>query len=198
MVDLNGKIQVITSATTQVRSYDFNTGNIIWTSTGLTRNVIPNPVYENGILFVMSGFRGSALQAIDLAKAKGDISETDAIVWKYNHDTPYTPSPLLMNGKLYFLRVNNGFLTCLDAKDGNVNYAKQKLDGISTLYSSPTGVKDRLYIAAKNIVLVIKAGETFEVLASNKLEDDFHASPVIVGNKLILRGFKSLYCFAVG
>ena len=39
VVEVNGKPQVITSATTQIRSYDFETGEIIWTSTGLTRNV---------------------------------------------------------------------------------------------------------------------------------------------------------------
>jgi len=100
-----------------------------------------------------------------------------------------------MNGKLYFLRVNNGNISCLNAKDGTVYYAKEKLEGISAIFSSPTGVNDRLYIAAKDICLVIKAGETFEILQSNKLDDEFHASPVVVGNELILRGFKSLYCF---
>ncbi|HKL32228.1 MAG TPA: hypothetical protein VJ919_06835, partial [Tangfeifania sp.] len=62
--------------------------------------------------------------------------------------------------------------------------------------SSPTGVDDRIYIAAENVVMVVKAGETFEVIASNELNDNFHASPVIVGNDLILRGFGSLYCFS--
>lgn len=195
VIEINGKTQVITSATTQVRSYNYNTGEIIWTSTGLTRNVIPVPVYDDGILYVMSGFRGSALQAIDLSKAKGDLTGTNAIVWTYEQDTPYTPNPVLMNGKLYFLRVNNGFISCLNAKDGTVYYAKEKLDGISAIFSSPTGVADRLYIAAKDICLVLRAGETFEILQSNKLGDEFHASPVIVGNELILRGFKSLYCF---
>lgn len=195
VVEINGITQVITCATSQVRSYNYETGEIIWISTGLTRNVIPNPVYEDGILYVMSGFRGNALQAIDLAKAKGDITETEAILWTYNQDTPYTPCPLLMNGKLYFLRANNGVLTCLDAKTGKVFYSKEKLEGISTLFSSPTGINDRLYIAAENICLVIKAGEKFEVAATNVLEDNFHASPVVVGNELILKGFNSLYCF---
>jgi len=196
VVEVNGKPQVITSATTNVRSNDFETGELIWTSTGLTRNVIPNPVYEDGILYVMSGFRGSAMQAIDLAKAKGDITGTAAILWTVAEDTPYTPNPVLMNGKLYFLRVNNGYLTCLDAKTGKVFYTKQKLEGINAIFSSPTGVADRLYIVADKICLVIKAGETFEVLASNVLDDNFHASPVIVGDELFLRGFKSLYCFS--
>ena len=195
VVEANGQPQLITVATSQVRSYNANTGEIIWTSTGMTRNCIPNPVYADGILYVMSGFRGNALQAIDIAKAKGDITGTPAVLWTYNQDTPYTPSPLLMDGKLYFLRANNGFLTCLDAKTGTVLYSKEKLEGISDLYSSPTGGNGKVYIATENICLVIKAGEKFELLSSNKIDDDFHASPVIAGKKLILRGFKSLYCF---
>jgi outer membrane protein assembly factor BamB len=195
VVEVNGKPQVITSATTQVRSYDYNTGEVIWSCSGMTRNVIPNPVYADGILYVMSGFRGNALFAIDIAKAKGDITGSSVVLWTYNQDTPYTPSPLLMNGKLYFLRANNGELTCLDAKTGKVLYSKEKLEGIGNLYSSPSGSGDRIYVAAENICLVVKAGETFGILSSNVLEDNFHASPVIVGNELILRGFKSLYCF---
>ncbi len=74
VVDVNGKAQVITAATNMVVSYDLETGEVVWTSTGLTRNVIPNPVYDNGILYVMSGYRGNALQAIDIANAKGDIT----------------------------------------------------------------------------------------------------------------------------
>lgn len=195
-LDVNGRTQVITSATNQVRSYDYQTGEIIWTSTGLTRNVIPVPVYADGILYVMSGFRGNALQAIDITKAKGDITGSEAILWTYNQDTPYTPCPLLMDGKLYFLRANNGELTCLDAKSGQMLYSKEKLEGIGNLYSSPSGVGDRIYVAAENICVVIKAGEKFEIISSNELNDNFHASPVIVGNELILRGFNSLYCFS--
>ena len=196
VAEVNGQPQVITTATNQIRAYDFHTGNIIWTSTGLTRNVIPNPVYANGILYAMSGFRGSAMQAIDLSKAKGDITGTDAILWTYDQETPYTPQPLVMNGRLYFLRVNNGFLSCIDAKTGEPFYTKQNLRDISTLYSSPTGTTGRLYIAADKTVMVIREGNEFEVLESNQLDDNFHASPVIVGNDLILRGFKSLYCFS--
>lgn len=195
VVEANGKTQVITAATKAIRSYDVESGELLWSGTGLTGNVIPNPMVEKGILYVMSGFRGSAMQAIDLSKAKGDITGTDAIVWEYNQDTPYTPCAVLMNGKLYFLRVNNGFLSCLNAGDGSVVYSKEKVEGISTLFSSPAGVADRIYIAAENICVVINAGEKYELLESNQLEDNFHASPVIAGNQLILRGFKSLYCF---
>ncbi len=196
IVEVNGKAQVITAATSKVRSYDFETGELVWECTGLTRNVIPNPVYADGMLYVMSGYRGNALLAIDLAKAKGDITATDAIVWKYMQDTPYTPSPVLMDGKLYFLKANNGSISCLDAKDGKVNYSNQTLPGIVNIYSSPTGAGGYLYIAGDGVVDVIKAGPAFEMVSNNKLDDTFHASPVVIGNDLYLRGFKFLYCIS--
>jgi len=196
VVEISGKTQVITSATNKVRSYDSESGEIIWECTGMTRNVIPSPVYANGIVYLMSGFRGNALKAIDLAQAKGDLTGSKAILWEYNQDTPYTPSPVLMDGKLYFLKANNGILTCLDAKDGKVIYSNQKLNGITNIFSSPTGNKDKIYIAATGVVDVVKAGNNFELLSQNTLDDTFEASPVITGNDLILRGYKYLYSFS--
>jgi outer membrane protein assembly factor BamB len=195
-VEVNGKAQLITSATNKVRSYDAETGQVIWECTGMTRNVIPNPMYADGILYLMSGFRGTALKAVDLAKAKGDITGTPAILWEYNQDTPYTPSAVLMNGYLYFLKGNNGIMTCLDAKTGKPLYSNQKLDGITNIFSSPTGNKDKIYVAATNTINVIKAGPEFSILAKNTLDDTFHASPIMVGNDLFLRGFKYLYCIS--
>lgn len=196
VVEVNGKAQVVTSATNKVRSYDAQTGAVVWECTGMTKNVIPCPVYADGILYLMSGFRGTALKAIDLAKAKGDITGTPAVLWEYNQDTPYTPSPLLMDGKLYFIKNNNGILSALNAKTGKVLYSNEKLDGISAIFSSPTGCGDKIYIAATNVVDVIQAGSTFKLLAKNTLNDTFEASPVVVGNDLILRGAKYLYCIS--
>ena len=196
IVEVNGKAQVITSATNKVRSYDAQTGEIIWECTGMTKNVIPCPTYADGILYLNSGFRGNAIKAIDLAKAKGDITGTPIILWEYNQDASYTPSPVLMDGKYYFMKGNNGIMTCLDAKTGKVIYSNQKLEGISNIFSSPTGCKDKIYIAATNTVDVVKAGGEFSLLAKNSLDDTFHASPVIVGNDLFLRGFKYLYCIS--
>ncbi|HAH24535.1 MAG TPA: hypothetical protein DCL77_12425 [Prolixibacteraceae bacterium] len=196
VVEVNGKAQLITSATKKVRSYDVETGKVIWECTGMTANVIPNPMFANGILYLLSGFRGNAIKAIDLAKAQGDITGTGAILWEYNQDAPYTPSGVLMDGKLYFLKGNKGVMTCLDAKDGKVIYSNQKIDGIDNIFSSPTASKDRIYVAATGAVDVVKAGGEFSLLAKNTLDDTFEASPVVVGNDLFLRGAKYLYCIS--
>ncbi len=89
IVEHAGKNQVITAATSKVRSYDLADGKLLWEGPGLTPGCIASPVHSNGVVYVMSGFRGSALYAIRLAEAKGDITAApQAIVWKYDRDTP--------------------------------------------------------------------------------------------------------------
>jgi outer membrane protein assembly factor BamB len=145
----------------------------------------------------MSGFRGNALMAIDLLKAKGELNGTDAIVWEYNKNASYTPSALLADGKLYFLRSNNGNLTCLDAVDGKENYSLEKLDGTGIIFASPVGADGRIYITSQSgISYVLKEGPTFEILAKNELEDGNFSSPAIVVDDLFIRGFKYLYCIS--
>ena len=51
-----GRKQVITSATHRVRSYDLDSGALIWESEGMTLNAIPTPVSTDGLVFVTSGF----------------------------------------------------------------------------------------------------------------------------------------------
>jgi outer membrane protein assembly factor BamB len=199
VVPVNGRVQVITSATSKIRSYDLETGEIVWEGSGMTANVIPSPLVEGNSVYLMSGFRGNALMAIDLTMAAGNISGSDAVVWEYNQNTPYTPSGLLANGKLYFLRSNNGNLTCLDAVDGKENYSLEKLEGTGTVFASPVGAKDRLYVSSESgITYVIRQGPVFEIMAKNTLDDGNFASPAIAGNEIFIRGFQYLYCISGG
>ena len=195
-VEVNGKLQVITSATNFIRSYDAQTGELIWQCSGQTDNVIPSPVIGFGKVFCTSGYRGSALQAIDLGRT-GDLSGSDAIHWQVNDATPYVPSPLLFRDNLYVCSVNREVVSCYQAQTGKANFVKQTLEGLKGIYASPVGVADRIYFVGRNgVSKVLKYSDTFEVLATNTLEDGFDASPVIVGDELYLKGRKNLYCIA--
>ena len=197
VVEHNGNPQVIVNATRRTRSYDLATGEVLWECGGMTANTIPSPVTANGIVYVTSGFRGNALQAIRLDDAKGDITRGEAIIWDYGRDTPYVPSPLLYDDTLYFLKLNRGVLSAFNASTGEVYYGPERLEGISDVYASPVGAGGHIYIADRDgVTLVIKHGSTLEVLAENVLDDGFNASPVIVGKEIFLRGNRSLYCIA--
>jgi len=189
--------QVVTSATDAVRGYDVETGRLLWQDEGVTLNAIPSPVAADGVVFVTSGFRGSRLAAIDLSAASGDIRGSDAVLWSVDRDTPYVSSPLLHDGLLYLLKSNSGVLTVFDARTGRRQYGPERLRGVRSVYASPVAADGRLYVTSREgTTLVLRAGPTFEVLASNTLDDGFDASPAIVDGEIYFRGQRYLYCIA--
>ena len=197
VIEVNGRPQVIANATERIRAYDLETGEIVWEASGMTVNTIPTPVFGDGIIYTMSGFRGSSLLAIDIAEASGDITGTDVIRWSYDHDTPYVPSPLLHGDKLYILKGNTGILTSFDAQTGDVLYGPVRLPGIEGMYASPVGAGDKVYIAGRDgTVVVIANGPEFDVVAENTLDEGFDASPAVSGDAIFLRGRSHLYCVA--
>ena len=74
VVEEGGRAHVIVPGMNRLRSYDLETGAILWETAGLTMNPIPSPVAGDGMVFATSGFRGNSLKAIRLEGAKGDIS----------------------------------------------------------------------------------------------------------------------------
>ncbi|MBN2011425.1 PQQ-binding-like beta-propeller repeat protein [candidate division KSB1 bacterium] len=197
VAEVNGAPQIITAATNKSRGYNLKDGTVIWELGGLTGNVIPSPMYYNGVAWLMSGFRGNVLQAIKLTNASGDLEKSNAMLWTLDKATPYVPSGCLYQGNLYFLKGNRESLTCLDAATGAIHYTKQELEQVEGVYASPVAANGRVYIAGRNgVTVVIKAGPEFEVLATNIIDDAIDASPAIVGRELYIRGQSALYCIA--
>jgi outer membrane protein assembly factor BamB len=196
IVEHGGKFQVIVNATRKVRSYDLASGKELWSCAGQTANAIPSPVADAETVYVTSGFRGSALLAIKLG-SQGDVAGTDAIRWSHNKNTPYVPSPLLVDDQIYVVKVNGGVLSCFDAKTGNANFEEERLEGISEIYASPVAAKDRVYVLGRDgKCLVLKRGPKLEILATNKLDDRTDASIAVAGKDLFVRGKQNLYCLA--
>ncbi|MBZ0113852.1 MAG: PQQ-binding-like beta-propeller repeat protein [Thermoanaerobaculia bacterium] len=192
-----GGAQVVVNGTHRIRAYDLESGKMLWSTGGMTVNAIPTPVSADGVAYVMSGFRGNALKAIDLGKAQGEFSEGEGIRWQFDRDTPYVPSPLLYRNTLYMLKHNKGILTAFDATTGNVLFGPERLESIDAVYASPVAANGHLYIAGRDgTMVVLKAGRELEVVATNKLDDGFDASPALVDGEILLRGRKHLYCIA--
>jgi outer membrane protein assembly factor BamB len=191
---VNGRKQVVVSASREVCGYDLETGKQIWSARGLGQNTIPAPVAADGLLFVMSGYRNPNLMAIRLG-AEGDLTSTDAIVWQNQRGNSYTPSPVLHDGKLYVL-TDTGMLSCLDAKTGKPYYQQERLPKPYSFKSSPVGANGKLYLASENDdVIVVRMGEKFEVLATNTLKDQtFISTPAILVGEIYLRGQNTLFC----
>jgi outer membrane protein assembly factor BamB len=194
VVEHDGRAHVIVAGMNRLRSYDLQTGAIIWETAGLTMNPIPSPVAGDGMVFATSGFRGNSLKAIRLSGATGDITGTSNVVWTLDRDTPYVPSPLLYDGVLYILKTNNGLLSAFDAATGKPHYQLQRLEQAPNVFASPVAAAGRVYIPGRDgTTVVLRHGPSFEVLAANALDDGFDASPAVVDRELYLRGYRYLY-----
>ena len=195
-IEHGGRTEIVVSATNKVRSYDPETGKVLWETAGLGSNAIPVPVHQNGIVYVMSGHRDPKLMAIKLGK-QGDLTGSDAIVWSHTRGLAYTASPVLYDNKLYVV-TDNGLVTAFNATTGEPYYAQTRLPKAYNLKSSPIGANGKLYLAMEDgDVVVLKMGEKFEVLATNHLTDQmFIATPVIAAGELYLRGQNTLFCIS--
>jgi outer membrane protein assembly factor BamB len=190
------RAQVVVNGTSRIRSYDLNTGKQLWECGGMTVNVIPTPVAGHGMVYVTSGFRGSALLAIELGHS-GDLTDSDAVIWRHERNTPYVPSPLLYGERLYLFSGNTGMLSSFDAKTGAVKIDAERIPGLPGVYASPVGAADRVYLVGREgQTVVIRHADTVDVVASNQLEDRFDASAAVIGDQLFLRGHRYLYCLA--
>ena len=192
----DGVTQVIVSGTNRVRSYDIKTGRVLWECGGQTVNAIPSPVQGLGNVYVASGYRGRAMYAIKLG-SRGDITDTDSVAWQVNRSTPYIPSLLLHQKRIYFFSANQARLSCYDAVDGKANFVSEPIEGLFGVYASPVATEDRIYVTGRsgNIAVLIP-GKELRVERINKLGEPVDASPAIVGNEIYVRSRTHLYCIA--
>ena len=185
--------QLVVTADTKVKAYDVNDGKVVWEVAGLGTNPIPQPVQHGETVLVMSGYRNPRLMAVRLGRT-GDLTGTDAVVWESVRGTSYTASPALHDGRLYVI-ADNGMLSVFNASTGEPHYVQTRLPKPYNFKASPLVVNDRVYLATEEgDVVVVKTGNTFEVLATNTLADQsFIASPIALGNDLFLRSRTHLF-----
>ena len=192
-----GSPQVIVAATGRVRSYDLKDGAAVWETAGLARNVVASPVAADGFVYVGNSYDRQAMLAIRLDGAAGDLTGTEAIAWTRDRDTPYVPSPVLYGDTLCFLEHNRAILSCLEAQSGRERLAPRRLADLGTVFASPVGAAGRLYVVDRDgAAAVVRLGGDYELLAVNRLDDSFSASPAVAGGDLLLRGERHLYCLS--
>jgi len=195
ILDVDGKRQVAVNATKRIRSYDYDTGAVIWECGGMTKGVIPTIVSGHGMAFAASSAGGGVLKAINLGRL-GELTGTDAVAWSTTSGAPHISTPLLYHNKLYTVN-DMGILTCFDSKTGKALFEPTRLPGISSIFASPVAADGRIYFLGENGTMVIlKAGPVFEVLGTNEISGKFHASPALVDGMILLRGEHHLFCIS--
>ncbi len=196
IVSSGGSQQIVMNGQNSARGYDLKSGKELWRCAGQTDRPAASAVAADGLVFVGSGYRGSFLGAFRV-DGRGDLAKTKNVVWSQDHDTPDIASPLLSQGRLYFHKGKSGALSCVDAKTGKPLFPAQRIPELGDIYASPLAAGGHVYLFDRDgTVVVIKDAGTLEIVATNSLGETIDATPAAVGNELIVRGEKHLFCFA--
>ena len=190
-VDNVAGTELMINAQDELRAYDARSGQLRWSVSGMTPWVTPSPVAAHGLIFAHSGRDGPALAV--RPGGRGDVTESH-VAWRRPRGAPYVCSPLVYHDYLYLLN-ETGILTCFAARTGELKY-RQRLAG--KFYASPVAGENRLYLLSESgITWVIRAGETFQLLAKNRLAAGCLASPAIAAGCLLVRSHSHLFCVSI-
>ena len=120
---------------------------------------------------------------------KGIVTETH-VAWQLDRNVPKTPSMIAHDGLVYSIS-DDGIATCVEAESGELVYRKR----IGGNYSaSPLLAGDKLYFTSEEgVTTVVRAGQDFEEVGSNALEERTLASLAVLGDSILLRTATALY-----
>ena len=137
----------------------------------------------------------SSLVAVKLTRDAAG-STTPRELWRYDKSfVAVVPSPMVLDGLVYTIK-NGGILTVLRADTGEV-VRTGRVGSVPASYSaSPVATGGRIYFANEDgLVMVVRAGKDWTVIASNDLGEPIYATPALSDGRIYVRGAKSLFSF---
>ncbi len=190
VIPVGGGTQLISPGSGFVGGYNPVDGRELWRAAyGEGYSVVPRPVFAHGLLFVSSGFDVPVVHAIKPEGASGDVTATH-VAWTIRKGAPCTPSMLVVGDELYFVS-DGGIATCADARTGTVHWT-ERLGG--DFSASPFVAEGRIYFQNETGVgHVIKAGKSFQLLATNDLGERTLASAAVQDGALFIRSESHLW-----
>lgn len=182
LIEVGGKIQVVTTSDPYVSGHDLETGAELWKVEAMMGEVGASVAYGDGLVFATNEY--ARLVAVE---PKAGTTFT----WENDEYLAEASSPVAYNGLLY-TATSYGVLVCYDARTGEKKFEKEFNDGF---YSSPIIADGKLYIIDMGgVTHILKADATGTVIAEPELGEDGFAVPAMADGLIYIRGEEHLYC----
>jgi outer membrane protein assembly factor BamB len=193
-----GRTIIVVWGADNLTGHDAATGELIWECGGFNPDnkeywrVIASPAITNGVAVVPYG-RGKYLAGVKIG-GSGDITET-ARLWEKRGIGTDVATPVATDGKTYIVNFR-GKMWCLDIRTGNEIWKTELPKGKGVFYSSPILTGNKLYLCREQgTFYVCEVSQTeMQILNRTEFDDYFVATPVLVRDRILLRGEKYLFC----
>ena len=197
LAEAAGRTQLVLSGSKCVAGYDPATGKQLWILDGPTEQYVASLVYQDGLLFLTTGYPDYHLMGIR-PDGTGNVTRTH-VAWHHKKlpakHASYVPSPIA-HGHHFYVVSDLGVLSCLETRTGRVVYREQLGPHHS---ASPVSVGDHLFFTDdQGVTHVIQAGPEFREVAQNDIGENCYASPAVSNGEMFLRGVRHLYCIGSG
>ena len=188
VIRTSSRAEVITNGGKYIRGYDAASGRELWRMPDAATQVkVPSPVAAGDLVIVTGGYPAAGRPIYALRPGGAGELAPSAVAWRTDNGSPYTGTPLVYEGIVYVC-TDNGILSAYDAKTGERIYRSRVSPAAAGFSASPVAAAGRLYLASEDgDVFVVKAGRTFELLATNPMGEICMATPAISGDMIIVR-----------
>ena len=149
--------------------------------------------WDAGEAFMKDKFNADRFVAIRPG-GKGDSTDTH-VLWETTKGLSEMPSPLFYRGRVHFLR-DGGMWTVIEPKSGKRLLDRERLGTGGQVVASPIAADGHIYtVNESGTFTVLRAGDTLDVAAVNKLGESVRTTPAIAGDTLYVRTAGHLWAF---
>ncbi len=175
--------ELVVNSSEKLEGYDPKTGKLLWFLAEPNQFPIPVPSFADGIIYTSRGYRSGPYMAIRPG-ARGDLKESENLLWHVPTGAPYVSSVVHYQGVVY-MASDAGVVQAVDAATGERLF-QGRTGGVFS--AAPVAGDGKIYFVSETgEAFVLAAKREFEILAQNAMNARFLASPAISGGRIFLR-----------
>ncbi len=191
------RTELVMSWPAQVKSYEPETGKLLWSCKGLEKEgggdrlTYASALVSDKYVFAAAGYGGAAIGV--KTGGTGDVTETHRL-WRAAKNPQRIGSGVIVGDHAYV--VNEPSVVCIDLKTGKQAWDKPITGGA---WGSIVHADGKLYLTSQRGETLVFAAEPdeYEEIAANKLDGSTtRASIVPSDGELFIRTYKHLWCIA--
>ena len=204
VMEHQGRESILVWGAQHLTFHNASDGQMTWTCGGFNPDgnklwpAIATPVIVGDMAVIAYGRNDRGIPRLHGIRltGTGDVTETNH-VWKRDDVGTFVPTPVAYKGRVILVR-DHGQVACIDPETGKTSWEGAFPKHRTNYYASPLVAGGKLYAPREDGTVFVANvdGDKFELLSENNMGESVIGSPIPVGNRLLIRGERHLFCVA--